>query len=90
MKIGVVDPYRFNDRMGPDGYKIYDAITTLHFFGEVAWAVGLTDTLEPRYVKKMLNYLASNEVTELEYYSKGERITWRRVGKRWGRIERGQ
>jgi hypothetical protein len=83
MKIGVVEPYRFNDRMGPNGYKVYDAITTLHFFGETVWAVGLTDTLEPRHVKKMLAYLSKHGVIELEYYSKGERITWRRKGNRW-------
>jgi hypothetical protein len=89
MKMGVVEPFRFNDRMGDKGYRIYDAITTLHFFGEVAWAVGLSDTLKPSHVKELFKYLEEHGVKELNSMSHGGYNKFVKRGSRWGRLNQG-
>jgi TfoX/Sxy family transcriptional regulator of competence genes len=84
MKMGVLEPFRFNERVNSHGRLTYDAITYLYFFGNEVFACGLSDTLRLRHAKEIFIYLQSCGVTSLTYHSKGERITWRFNGKRWG------
>jgi hypothetical protein len=87
IKMGVVEPFRFGERMGLNGYMEYDAITTLHFFGEEAWAIGLDSTLKPSHVKSLLRYLTECRVSQLNSISHGRRNLWRHNGIKWVRVD---
>tara|TARA_R110002033_G_C3897243_1_gene239777 strand:- start:12337 stop:12621 length:285 start_codon:yes stop_codon:yes gene_type:complete len=72
---GNVEPYRFNERV-EGGKKTYDAITHIHYFGTWAFAVGLTDTLNPSHAQELKEALHGNGVERFHYWSDGKIITW--------------
>ena len=82
---GVVDPFRFGERE-VDGKMQYDAITHIHYIGDWAFAVGLTDTLKPSHTKELVDKLWSNEVKNFLYWSDGQMIKWRLYKNENGKV----
>lgn len=82
---GVVYPFRFGERE-VDGKMQYDAITHIHYVGDWAFAVGLTDTLKPSHVKELIDNLWGNEVRNLLYCSDGQMIRWRLYENESGKV----
>lgn len=81
---GLVEPHRFGEHI-VNGNKKYDAITHIHYFGEWAFAVGLTDTLKPSYTRGLIEKLHKKGVNRLHYWSGGEMVIWQLYSKR-GRV----
>ena len=78
---GVVDPFRFGERI-VNGKEQYDAITHIHYIGNWAFAVGLTDTLKPSHIRELTNKLWGNGVRRLHYWSDGKMVIWQLYTKR--------
>lgn len=84
MLFGATLPFRMGERIGDDGLWTYDAITHIYFFGDWAFATGLTDELKPSHAREVFNKLDERKVTRLYYYSKGEKVVWCKGEKgRW-------
>jgi hypothetical protein len=72
MLYGATLPYRFNERKDSQGRLTYSAITSVHYFGEWAFASGLSDRLQPSWVHAFIKELEPMGVTRLHYYRKGK------------------
>lgn len=76
MLYGATLPYRFNERevklKGGKVLMTYSAITFVHYFGEWAFASGLSDRLQHSWVHAFIKELESMGVTRLHYYRKGK------------------
>ncbi len=72
MLIGATLIYRFNERKDSKGLLTYSAFTSVHYFGEWAFASGLSDRLQPSWVHAFLKELKSHDIKRLHYYRKGE------------------
>lgn len=76
MLYGALIPCRLGERFNEDGTSQYGAITHIYYFGDWAFATGLTDTPKRNHVNELLTELHSNGVKRLHYYSKCELIQW--------------
>lgn len=75
MKEGAFEPYRFGERI-EYGVKKYDAITYVFYFGEWAFAIGLTDKLKVNHIRQFIEDLFSDGVKTFIYQSKGMVEHW--------------